>query len=74
MYIILISACADPVNRPEIKSLHFGGSLDVRIGRTGFITARVPREATAIMDSSPLSRACSTCMYLKWTLSTCVEH
>ena len=36
----LISACADLVNRPEIKSLHFGGSLDARIGRTGFITAR----------------------------------
>ena len=40
MFIILISACADPVNRPEIKSLHFGCSFDARIGRTGFITAR----------------------------------
>ena len=46
MFIILISACADPVNRPEIKSLHFGCSFDARIGRTGFITARVPREET----------------------------
>ena len=34
------------MNRPEIKSLHFSGSFDARIGRTGFITARVPREET----------------------------
>ena len=30
------------MNRPEIKSLHFGGSLDARIGRTGVYHGQGP--------------------------------